>query len=371
MQEVSEGVIEEGLKWLLKSEIREEELRKEVRKKLEGAWIAFEEIEKKLEEYREKRGIRCEVLDPDEFRKRFGKDLRGVYLVHDRKICLPQNIPNCSEGCTTKGFKIIKKEFPEEYEKLRNLLFTLYENPSMLSKRRAELWYSLLEIEENLLEKIRGKQDELFISKKRNDEVEKLRKIVIEELRKIREFIQTPIIEGRILCHITSEAHETGHAVFYHLIESVKSYCSTIPPISKSIREGFANSFVIYYLLKQAEKGYLSPSALLDAFYEAESSYKFPKRCIDKSVKKYIIGGLVFGLDGIGKELHEMYSPSILLPEEFKRKLSRLRRKVGSNIEYIIGIIINPGISPKEKKKILKELEEDAERRMKKLYNIE
>ena len=359
--------------------------------------IELEEIEEKLKKYRERRGVGLKVLSPEEFEKTHGEFL-GVYLPHKREVHLPGYIPIPIEGYMSRELEIIKNKFPNEWEEIRKILLTVYKTPDMPLEERLKLYYKLLDIGWDLLNKVEKKGEShnrirymfnkilkkigIDYDKKMKAEYEqyasqikgflnKLQSLLFEERKTIKVTkyegsgrTQRVVTESQytlptqIFSHIRVEAHETGHGVFHKL---AKDLYTLIP---RSIDEGFADAFATYQLLKHFEMGHLSPNLI----YELQSVIK-RKIYYSKyysNLLNYAIGNLVFKLDEVANEIDRLHT-SNLAPEEFRKRVSYLRRRLGSAIEYVIGIINNPNLSREEKVKILQQLEDNARKRLENL----
>jgi hypothetical protein len=127
----------------------------------------------------------------------------------------------------------------------------------------------------------------------------------------------------------------------------------------------------LYYTAKQVEKGYLPLDVLklvvrrqkipLEYVIGMSKSEKGVKSYLDYAVESHIpyaVGDKIFRLDEIWKEIEKL-SREELSPEEYRKKVREIRRRIGNRIEYISGIIKSP-IPFEEKYKILKEIKEEA-----------
>jgi len=336
-------------------------------------WIELEEIEEKLKKYREKRGVGLKVLSPEEFEKTHGEFL-GVYLPRKREVHLPGYIPIPIEGYMSRELEIIKNKFPNEWEEIRKILLTLYKNPDMPVEERLKLHNELVDIGYNLLKNLLDKGEIAEYEQCASQVVGFLNqlhhllfvedtrlKVIKDEKPETEKKVVTETghtLPTQIFSHIRVEAHETGHGVFHELAKDLY----TLIPIS--IDEGFADAFATYQLLKQFEMGHLSPNLI----YELQSVIK-RKIYYSKyysNLLNYAIGNLVFKLDEVANEIDRLHT-SNLSPEEFRKRVSYLRRRLGSAIEYVIGILNNPNLSREEKVKILQQLEDNARKRLENL----
>jgi Mg2+ and Co2+ transporter CorA len=330
-------------------------------------WIELEKIEEKLKKYREKRGTKLEVEEYEEFKKRHG-NYGGVYYPDKNEIYLPKYFPNPVEGYESKVFRILKKRFPEEYREIQNILLKIIKNPEMPYKEEYELKKRLYEIETNMLEKFKHSYKyymyqvkELFSSLFYRVFKGPMReKSVKEEFREIERLVGYPHhILDLVSLHVFVEGHETAHAILHNL---TKELYSIIP---SSLEEGFADAFAVYHLLDQIERGYITPLSL----YELASHIRSQIEDQDPEHLKYAIGNLIFGLDEIRTAMLKLHFSDLSM-EELRKEVSHLRRKLGSNIDYIIGIIKNPNIPPEKKNEIFSKLEEKAIMKLMKLKEI-
>jgi Mg2+ and Co2+ transporter CorA len=337
-------------------------------------WIELEKIEEKSKKYRENRVKKLKVEEYEEFKKRH-VDYGGVYYPNKNEIYLPKYFPNPVEGYESKVFRILKERFPEEYREMQNILLKIIKNPEMPDKEMYELKTRLYEIETNILEKFKHsyKYYNLQLNKENNPlyQVKELfsslfyrvfkgpmrEKSVKEEFKEIERFVDNRhYILDRISAHVFVEYHETAHAILHNLI---KELYYTIP---SSLDEGFADAFAVYHLLDRIERGYITPLSLYQLASYIESTIK------DRNPNnlKYAIGDLIFGLDEIMTAMFKLHFSDLSM-EELRKEVSHLRRKLGSNIEYIIGIIKNPNIPPEKKNEIFSKLEEKAIMKLKEI----
>jgi hypothetical protein len=185
-------------------------------------------------------------------------------------------------------------------------------------------------------------------------------------MRDIRNFLKAPP-ENKfrdIIHHIRVEAHETAHAILdnYFLKKLGKDEREKFYSLKelRALDEGFADAFSLYFITKQIEKGYLP----FDAIKQAAEHEKETLGERDKIFMSYTIGGFIFGLDKITKEV-ENIDTSRLSPSEIKERARDIRKKLSKRIEYIIGIIKNPSIPFDKKIQIFLEMEKEN---AKKLY---
>jgi hypothetical protein len=323
-------------------------------------WIELEEVERKLKKYREKRGTNLEVEEQREFEKRHG-DYAGVYYPNENKIYIPRYFPNPIEGYESKELKILKERFPEEYRELKNILLKIIKDPEIPKKEAYELWKRTYEIKTSILEKLKNSYyyriKKLFSSIfynmfKKSIGVGKYEGILQETEKFVGESYK---FQPSLFFHIWVEGHETAHAILHNLIKELYGGKYIYSIIPESLDEGFADAFTVYHSLDRIERGYITPLFLYQLASRIESKIK------DRNPKylKYAIGDLIFGLDEIRTEMFKLHFSDLSM-EELKKEVSHLRRKLGSKIDYIIGIIKNPNIPPEKKKEIFSKLEEKA-----------
>jgi hypothetical protein len=157
------------------------------------------------------------------------------------------------------------------------------------------------------------------------------------------------------------EAHETAHRTFeeiitqYFNIPKEKIYSDNF---LRALNEGFAMSFSTYYILSQAEKGFLPPEAvsyilidniltdslfilflilykMLDDKAQHELREKYEEILI------YHRGYELFGLEKIREKIKsiDFSNLSNLSPKELRTEIRRLRKEIGKNIRRVIGAL--------------------------------
>jgi hypothetical protein len=261
---------------------------------------------------------------------------------------------------------------PEEAKKMIKLLLKeMYQVSLYLPEKFKELPSKIEKAVRSSLYSLEGEKyvyDLYMMKKEIEKEIEKESSIrqIYKELEEISQFLaespQTRL--EKIAVHISVEAHETGHAIFYTSIlreEERRLFYST--EIFSFFDEGFADAFRLYYIAGQVEKGYLPLDVLKLAARERKMNYENVLKLLEygKDVGiylNYVIGDKIFHLDKAWEEIEKLSSEE-LSPEEFRKKVREIRKIIGSRIEYISGIIKSP-IPFEEKYKKLKEIKEEA-----------
>jgi hypothetical protein len=176
------------------------------------------------------------------------------------------------------------------------------------------------------------------------------------EMKKIRSFLEaSPENKLKdILDHIHTEAHETAHAILdnYFLKKLEKNERERFYSLEelRALDEGFADAFQFYFIAKEIEKGYLPFDALRQAAKDEKETLA------GKKPKVYAIGGMIFELNDIAKEI-ESIEVAKLSPLEIKEKVRDIRKRLSRRIEYVIGIIKNSSIPFDRKIQIFLEME--------------
>jgi hypothetical protein len=256
---------------------------------------------------------------------------------------------------------------PEEAKKrIKLLLNEIYQEPLYLPEKFKELPSKIKKAVYSSLYSSEGEKyvyDLYMMKKELEKELEKESFVpqIYKKLEEISQFLaaspQTRL--EKIAEHISVEAHETGHGVFYTSIlkeEEKRIFYST--GLFEFFNEGFADAFSLYYIAGQVERGYLPLDVLKLAARERKMTYEYVLKLLEygKNVQaywNYVVGDLIFCLDKAWKEIEK------LSPEEFRKKVREIRRMIGNRIEYVSGIIKSP-IPFEEKYKKLEEIKEEA-----------
>jgi uncharacterized membrane protein len=327
--------------------------------------IAIEEIEEKLKEYREKRGIEFEMRERGE---RIGKEFRlpfgpaGLYYPTERKIVMYSSFPHPLSAYETKRVRVIKEKYPEYWKEIEELLLKAIKEPYA---KKNELYSKFDELKEKIKMKLKGEEKKfkslinlLYLTKVR------FVKQIEKELEEIAQFLAaSPKTKlEKISEHIFIEAHETGHAIFHSFFkEKERAFYST--RIARFFSEGFADAFTLYYIAKQVERGYLPLDVLKLAAHTRKQLLEYVINLLESGKEvgiylNYVVGDIIFYLDKAWEEIEKL-SPGELSPVEYRKKVREIRSMIGNRIEYVIGIIKSP-IPFEEKYKKLEEIKIEA-----------